>query len=97
MSNPPFFLNLPLLVMSEWWLFYAKWAIFHLYYNKNTLDFNKMARMSILYKTNRISWISLVVAHWNKSPRVDMSFHSGHFIPIPSHTSLCSYNFMPCA
>ena len=31
--------------------------------------------MSILYKTNMMSWNFIVLAHWNNSPRVDMSLH----------------------
>jgi hypothetical protein len=30
---------------------------------------------SALYKTNTLSWIFIVFAHWNNSTRVDMSLH----------------------
>ena len=35
-----------------------------------------MMMMSTLYKTNMLSWIIIVLAHWNNSLRVDMSLHS---------------------
>ena len=31
---------------------------------------------SALFQTNTLSWIFIVLAHWNNSPRVDMSLHS---------------------
>ena len=32
-----------------------------------------MMMRSALYQTNTLSWIFIVLAHWNNSPRVDMS------------------------
>jgi len=32
--------------------------------------------MSALYETNTLSWIFIVLAHWNRQP-LDMYFHSG--------------------
>ena len=50
---------------------------FQLYHGENKLIFNEMMiMMSTLYKTNMLSWIFLVLTHWNNSPRVDMSLHS---------------------
>ena len=37
--------------------------------------FNAMI-ISTLYMTNTLSWIFIVLAHWNNSPRVDMSLHT---------------------
>jgi hypothetical protein len=31
---------------------------------------------SDLYRTNTLSWIFIVLSHWNNSPRIDMSPHS---------------------
>jgi len=28
-----------------------------------------------MYKTNTLSWICIVLAYWNNSPRIDMSSH----------------------
>jgi hypothetical protein len=61
---------------SEWLLFNANSTIFQLYYCKNMLIFNEMMMMSALYETNTLSCIFIVLAHWNNSPRVDMSLHS---------------------
>jgi hypothetical protein len=30
---------------------------------------------SALYYTNMLNWISIVLAHWNNSPRIDMSLY----------------------
>jgi hypothetical protein len=51
-------------------------AIFQLYHDENKLIFNEMMMMSTLYKTNTLSWICIVLAHWNNSLWVDMSLHS---------------------
>jgi hypothetical protein len=42
---------------------------------ENKLIFNEMMMSSALYKTNTLSWIFIVLAHWNNSLRVDMSLH----------------------
>ena len=60
---------------SEWLLFNANSAIFQLYHGENNLIFNEMMMRSALYETNMLSWIFIVLAHWNNSPRIDMSFH----------------------
>ena len=59
--------------MSELLLFNANSVIFQLYYGVNKLIFNEMMMRSILYKTNTLSWIFIVLAH---SPQIDMSSHS---------------------
>jgi hypothetical protein len=52
-----------------------------------------MMMMSALFETNMLSWIFIVLAHWNNSLQVDMSLHSETlFIPIPS-----SYSLVLCA
>jgi len=48
-------------------------ADLQLYHGGYKLHFNEM--MSILYYTNTLSWIFIELAHWNNSPRVDMSLH----------------------
>jgi hypothetical protein len=59
--------------MSEWLLLSANSAFFQLYHGENKLIFNEMMMRSALYQTNTLNWILLVLAHWNNSPRVDMS------------------------
>ena len=55
--------------VSECVLFYANPAIFPLYHGKNKLIFNKMMMRSTL------SWIFIVISHWNNSSWIDMSPH----------------------
>jgi hypothetical protein len=43
-----------------------------------------MMMMYALFLTNTLSWIFIVQTHWNNSPQVEMSFHSGHIILIPN-------------
>ena len=62
--------------VSAWLLFNAISAIFQLYYGENKLIVNEMMIRSALYQTNRLSLIFIVLAHWNNSPRVDISIHS---------------------
>ena len=66
--------------VSEWLLFNTKSAIFQLYHGENKSIFNE--RM-ILDLHAILSWIFIVLAHWNNSQRIDMSSHS-HIILIPS-------------
>ena len=40
------------------------------------LIFNEMMMKSALYLTNILSWIFIVLGHWDNSSRVDMSLHS---------------------
>jgi hypothetical protein len=54
-------------------------SIFQLYHGDNKLIFNKMMKMSTLFYTNALSWIFIVLAHWNNCPRVDISLHSNTF------------------
>ena len=65
--------------MSEWVIIVlCQESIFQLYYGKNKWHFDEMMmmmKMSALYKTNTLSWIIIVLAHWNNSPLVDMSLH----------------------
>ena len=51
-------------------------AIFQLYHDKNRLIFNEMMMRSTLYKINTLSWIFIMLAHWNNSPQIDISLHS---------------------
>ena len=71
--------------MSEWLLFNANSAIFQLYHDEKKFIFIEMMTMSDLYLTNTLSWIFIVLAHWNNSPGIDMSPHSSTlYIPIPN-------------
>jgi hypothetical protein len=54
----------------------ANSAIFQLYHGENKLIFNEMVMRSALYLTNMLSWIFIVLAHWNNSLQIDMSPHS---------------------
>jgi hypothetical protein len=55
-------------------MFNANSTICQLYHGENKLIFNEMMMRSALYETNTLSWMFIVLAHWN-SPLVDMSFH----------------------
>jgi hypothetical protein len=50
--------------------------MFQLYHGENKLIFKEMMTRSALYKTNTLSWIFIVLAHWNNSLRIDKSPHS---------------------
>ena len=62
--------------VSEWLFFNSISAIFQLYYGEHKLIFNEIRMRSALFLTNTLSWIFIVLAQWNNSPRVDMSLHS---------------------
>ena len=62
--------------MSEWLLLNANSAIVQLYHGANKLIFSEMMMLSALYYTKTLSWIFIVLAHWNNSPRIDTSLHS---------------------
>jgi hypothetical protein len=47
--------------------------IFQLYDGENKLIINEVMMRSALYYSNMLSWIFIVLAHWNNSPRIDMS------------------------
>ena len=64
--------------VSEWVIIVlCQESIFQLYYGKNKWHFDEMMmmKMSALYKIKMLSWIIIVLAHWNNSPLVDMSLH----------------------
>jgi hypothetical protein len=60
---------------SEWVSVYANTSIFQLYHGENKLIFNEMMR-SALNSTTTLSWIFIVVAHWNNNHWIDMLPHS---------------------
>jgi hypothetical protein len=62
--------------LSEWLLLSVNSAIVHLYYGESKSIFNEMMMRSALFSTNMLSWIFIVLARRNNSPRVDMSLHS---------------------
>jgi hypothetical protein len=50
---------------------------FQLYHGEKKLIFNETMMMrSALYQTNTLSWVFIVLSHWNSSPRIAMSSHS---------------------
>ena len=57
------------------WVIVANSAIFQLYHGENKLISNEMMMMTALYY-NTLSWIFIVLAHWNNSPRIDIFPHS---------------------
>ena len=65
-----------LIRLSEWLLFNTNSAISQLYHGENKLIFNKMMIRSTLYQTNTLSWILIVLVHWNNNRRIDISPHS---------------------
>ena len=49
---------------------------FQLYHGENKLIFNEMMMIrSALFLTNMLSWIFIVLAHWNNSLWIDMWLH----------------------
>ena len=63
--------------VSEWLLFNANSAILQLYHDENKLIVNETMMM-----------IFIVLAHWNNSPRVDMSGHSDTLFWFRTNQSL---------
>jgi hypothetical protein len=61
--------------------------IFQLYHGENMFIFNEMMR-SVLYNTNKLSWIFIVLAHWNNRLRIDMSPHSDTIAWFQANQSL---------
>jgi hypothetical protein len=53
-----------------------KWAILQPYHGENMLNFDEMIMMSALHYTNMLSWIFIVLTHWNNSLWIEMSLHS---------------------
>ena len=74
--------------VSEWLLFNANAAILQLYHGEKKLLFDEMMLRSALYLTSTLSWIFIVLAHWNNSPWVDMSLHSGTLFMFRANQSL---------
>jgi hypothetical protein len=62
--------------MSEWLLLSANSAIIQQYQGESKLFCNEMMMRSASIYTNTLSWIILLLAHWNNSSVVDMSLHS---------------------
>ena len=65
---------------------------FQLYHGENKLIFNEMMMRSALFQTNTLSCIFIVLAHWNNTPRIDMSPHLDTIAFEP--TSRCSFFLM---
>jgi hypothetical protein len=76
-------------VINEWLLFNANSAIFQLYHGgENKLIFNEMMMRSALFYSNTLSWIFIVLDHWNNGSRIDMSLHSNTLFWSSEPTSL---------
>jgi hypothetical protein len=52
---------------------------FQLFHGKNRLHSDEMMMMSILYTTNTLSWIFIVLARLNNSQWVDLSLHTAYY------------------
>jgi hypothetical protein len=74
--------------LSEWLLLSVNSAIVHLYYGESKSIFNEMMMRSALFSTNMLSWIFIVLARRNNSPRVDMSLHSDTLFWFRANQSL---------
>jgi len=66
--------------VSEWLLFNASSAIVQLYHGENKLILNDD---EIRFVLDTLSWIFIVLAHWNKSAGRRVA-SLGHIILIPS-------------
>jgi hypothetical protein len=67
-------LPINMICVSAWLLLNVKSVFFQLHFlnhGKNKLIFNEM-----MTKSNMLSWIFIVQAHWNNRLRIDMSPHS---------------------
>jgi len=51
-------------------------GLIELYHGDTKLYFNNMMMVPVLYYTNTLSPIIIVLAHWNNSPGINMSLHS---------------------
>ena len=62
---------------SEWVMVaYGQLSNFSAISWREQVIFNEMMMMFALFKINTLSWIFIVLAHWNNSPWTDMSIHS---------------------
>ena len=70
---------------SEWEIIECQMSnVSELYNSEEMLHRDEMMMKSALFKTNTMTWILIVLAHWNNSPRVGMSLHSDTFFLLPS-------------
>ena len=67
--------------------FKTKWAIVQLYHGKNTLHSMRWCLLCTR-PTRLVSWIFIVLAHWDNSPWVDMSLHSDILFRFRANKSL---------
>ena len=58
------------------------------------LIFNAMMMRPALFQTNTLSWIFIVLAHWNNSLQVIMSLHSGTLFWFQGNQFVCSFSLM---
>jgi hypothetical protein len=74
---------------------HANSAIFQLHHGKNQLIFNEIMIRSALYSTNSLSWIFIVLAHWNNSLWIDMSPYSDTLSWSRTNKSLLFQRWIP--
>jgi len=83
-------INFPYSIYREWV------SKFQLYHGENKLIFNEMTIRSALYLTNTLSWIFIVLAHWNNSPRIDMLPHSNTLLCFRANQFLLFHLSVVC-
>jgi hypothetical protein len=74
--------------LGGWLLFNVNSSIFQLFQGENKLIFSEMMMRPALYSTNMLTWILIVLAHWNNSPWIDMSPYSDTISWFPAKQSL---------
>ena len=68
--------------------------LFYQHNCENKLHFSEMMLRLALEKTNTLSWMFTVLAHWNNTRGIDTDTL---IIMILSPTSLCNYSLILCA
>jgi len=74
----------------------ANSVIFQLYHGDNKLIFNKMMMRSALFYTNTLSWIFIVLTHWNNNQWIDMSLHLNTLFWFGANQSLLFLLYAKC-
>jgi hypothetical protein len=62
---------------------------------REQITFDEMMVRSDLFSTKTLSWICILLAHWNNSPRTCRSTRTHYHDSKP--TNLCSFLLTPCA
>jgi len=66
------------------------------YHGENQLISNEMIMRSTLYYANTLSWIFMVLTHWNNSLRIAMPPHSDTLYWFRANTSLFFLFYVAC-